>query len=374
MKDGLENIDEIFNQAFDGFEANVDPSVWGNVQNSINANVGNGANSSPQANPSSVVSSVTSKAVLLKIVAGVAVIGTVITSVVYFTDTSVDEETVITENIEIVTDKENEEKIGVENNEGGNAQKVILIEEKLNEGVQSVTDIIPVGSGENIENNIPVVNNQPTNTISNGSENSKTASNPKPPTIKKPAVKSAPIKGKDDFVLKANINVNANTGVAPFTVQFDAVGNGFQYFWEFKDGTETNNGESTVHTFFNEGTYRVELKGMDKNGNTIIDIVTIIVTSGKTSTLDLTQKYISPNGDGIMDVVKIDGKNIEKLEVFVTDMKGTLVYQIGTENREWDGRDIAGNMVKPGTYALQGDAIGVDGVKHPIKQFITVLK
>ena len=31
MKKELKNIDEIFKQAFDEFEADVDPSIWNNI-------------------------------------------------------------------------------------------------------------------------------------------------------------------------------------------------------------------------------------------------------------------------------------------------------------------------------------------------------
>lgn len=77
MKKGFENIDEVVKQAFDGFEAEVDPSVWNNIQGSINA--GGGADSSIQSSASSNLGG----SAALKFVAGVAAVG-VIAAAIYF--------------------------------------------------------------------------------------------------------------------------------------------------------------------------------------------------------------------------------------------------------------------------------------------------
>ena len=91
MKEGFENIDEVFKQAFDGFEGNVDPSVWTNVQNSISSNVG-----SPQADPvSSVAVNTVAKSIALKIAAGVIALGTVVGGVYYANSSDVETEDVL---------------------------------------------------------------------------------------------------------------------------------------------------------------------------------------------------------------------------------------------------------------------------------------
>jgi gliding motility-associated-like protein len=95
LKDGLENIDEVFKQAFDGFESNVDPSVWNNIQSSITSG-SSGANSTPQMDPS-VVSGVTGKSLALKFVAGVVLLGSVATAT--YVALTTNKENVVTENI-----------------------------------------------------------------------------------------------------------------------------------------------------------------------------------------------------------------------------------------------------------------------------------
>ena len=119
MKNGLENIDEVFKQAFHGFESNVDPSVWSNVQNSIASGSG-GASSTPKVYPSAATGFV-GKSLALKFVAGVVLLGSVATTA-YVVLTS-EKENGLTENV-VVDNKTNqliektispiaEEKIGI---------------------------------------------------------------------------------------------------------------------------------------------------------------------------------------------------------------------------------------------------------------------
>lgn len=86
----------------------------------------------------------------------------------------------------------------------------------------------------------------------------------------------------------AVINVTpGNTGVAPFTVYFDASGSSVvsdcgacsivSYAWNFGDGT-TGTGLTTNHKYTAAGTYNVILTVTDSNGNTGYASVTITVS------------------------------------------------------------------------------------------------
>ena len=105
MKEGLENIDKIVKQAFDGFEANVDPSVWGNIQSSIASSAG----SVPAA------TSVVGKSLAIKIVAGVLAVSSIATGAYFIVNDAENKENTIAEaNIEepnvFVEDSEEENK------------------------------------------------------------------------------------------------------------------------------------------------------------------------------------------------------------------------------------------------------------------------
>jgi len=81
LKNGLENIDKIIKQAFDGFEGNVNPNVWNNVQNAIKI-APNTATPNIKKLPSNV--SAITKVVALKIAVVVVVASGIVSSIVYF--------------------------------------------------------------------------------------------------------------------------------------------------------------------------------------------------------------------------------------------------------------------------------------------------
>jgi len=116
LKDGLENIDEVFKQAFDGFESNVDPSVWSNVQHSISS--GSGGSSTPQVEPSTV-SGIVGKSIALKIITGVIAVGTIGAGAYLAPDFFEANENVVVENIAIennvVSEKVDEAEVVKEN-------------------------------------------------------------------------------------------------------------------------------------------------------------------------------------------------------------------------------------------------------------------
>lgn len=201
MKDGLENIDEVFKQAFDGFEANVDPSVWSNIQSSIASGV------TPLADPvSTSVGSAVTKAVALKIAAAVIAVGTIATATFFVVTSPKETKEVVAEN--------NIEKPVVELVEEAN-----LIEE-TNESKQEIVveEVVPVVIKEESkiednkkDNEIPVIenktgtaptNNQRTKTADNQNEaesqNDKETSNSPTKTTEKPIVEKTVDVDKED--------------------------------------------------------------------------------------------------------------------------------------------------------------------------------
>lgn len=87
----------------------------------------------------------------------------------------------------------------------------------------------------------------------------------------------------DDNTIKfepvASCSASSNSGVIPFSVNFigvgtDSDGNIESYYWDFGDGT-TSNQQNPTHTFYGEGVYLVTLTVTDDDGMTDDDTITI---------------------------------------------------------------------------------------------------
>ncbi|MBI2279393.1 MAG: gliding motility-associated C-terminal domain-containing protein [Bacteroidetes bacterium] len=188
---------------------------------------------------------------------------------------------------------------------------------------------------------------------------------------------NAPEKSKNTektIVEQANLTVKIKTntvrGKAPLDVEFNVEGNGVAYSWDFGDGSEITSQENSFHTFSTPGKYVVKLTAIDKNANAKTVMQVITVENNITSSLATVPTVFSPNGDGINDVVKIDGENIKEFTAVVRDAKGNLVFEWKSLEGFWDGRDLNNQILPKGTYYIVVVAIGEDGEKHSEKKSI----
>ncbi len=369
MKNELENIDEVFKQAFDGFEANVDPSVWTSIQSSIGSSAA-----------SSVASGVVGKSIALKIVAGVVAVGAITTGAYFVSGNLNKKSTVLTENKVVSEIVDDEQQVAIENAKEEFVEGNIVIEDEKASSEEKVQ--INEDSTEDKKSQSDLENQQ-TNKGEVEVENQKAVENDaatdgvvKKVASEKAVSKTTVVAEKDAVInLSVNINVDNIKGKAPLTVQFDALGeNAETYFWDFRDGSEKVNGDAPVHVFEEEGTYRVVLTGIDKNGNSKDAHKTIVVEKDYSSSLQKLPNVFSPNGDGQNDFVKVRGKNIENIQVQITDTKGNPVYFMNSLDDVWDGKDQSGNYLVQGQYLIVVVAVGTDGEKHVQKQVINLLE
>ena len=370
MKKDLNDIENLFKEVFDGFEANVDPSVWGNVQSNIGA--GNGV--TPKHSGSSAATS-TSKAILTKVIAGVA-IATGLVSATYYL---------------IVEDSTQKINNSIVKNATTHLQNIVV------EGGALVEEITPIVIGAATENQTK--NNEIINIVKTALENTVTQektvknniNNEESITENQVIEKSASTQQNNTSVEKQNtqetpknterkvteqinltIKIKATTlkGKAPLDVEFNVEGNAVAYSWDFGDGSEISSQENSFHTFSEPGKYMVKLTAIDKNANSKTVMQLITVEQNINSTLKTVPTVFSPNGDGINDVLKVDGDNIVTFNAIVRDSKGNLVFEWKTLEGFWDGRDLNNQILPKGTYYIVVVAVGVDGKTHSVKQGI----
>ncbi|PJB14497.1 MAG: hypothetical protein CO118_08285 [Flavobacteriales bacterium CG_4_9_14_3_um_filter_32_8] len=311
MNNGLENIDEVLKQAFDGFEPNVDPSVWNNIQNSLASGNG-GANSTPKINPSTATG-IIGKSLALKFVAGVVLLGAVAT----------------TAYVVLTKEKEN----GVTKN--------VVAENISNQLIEkTTTPIVDEKNGTNkehetiqqktsIENNLTIAI----------SKVEKTNANTVAELTSTSEIKVANVTADNQSVAKDEKSENEKNAV---------------------NNTANRNVEAKIENETNDNTSEV--------------IVEQPVNKDQKLQLDIIPNVITPNGDGINDKIKISGNNIEKLEIVIMDKTGKPIFTFKTIDDVFEGKDYAGYNLLPGSYFMAGVVIDSNGKSHNIKQVINVLK
>lgn len=370
MKKEFNHIEDIFKDAFDGFEANVDPSVWSNIQSNVGA--GNGA--TPNHSVTSVATS-TSKAILTKVIAGAAIFAGLATATYYL----------------IVDDSTQEINNSIVENATTLLQKRVVEDDTKTDVVSSSSSAIQTKNNEQTtasasseivtekkvikEKAVKSSNNNEETTIVDNNTVEKSASTQQNST--QTTQQNAPEKSKNTektIVEQANLTVKIKTntvrGKAPLDVEFNVEGNGVAYSWDFGDGSEITSQENSFHTFSTPGKYVVKLTAIDKNADAKTVVQVITVENNITSSLTTVPTVFSPNGDGINDVVKIDGENIKEFTAVVRDAKGNLVFEWKSLEGFWDGRDLNNQLLPQGVYYIVVVAIGEDGENHTIKQRI----
>ena len=373
MKKDLNDIENLFKEAFDGFEANVDPSVWGNVQSNIGA--GNGA--APKHSGSSATTSA-SKTILTKFIAGAAIFTGLATATYYLivddatqeknnstieNTTSPTQEIVVVDAAKVGEANTSSSDIHVKNNEqtnGSTSQAIPIAIGTKNRVVEEKTSKNNINNEESITENKVVEKSTSTQQNNTPTEKQNSQENQK----------NSERKVAEPINLIVKIKANTLKGKAPLDVEFNVEGNAVAYSWDFGDGSEISSQENSFHTFSNPGKYTIKLTAIDKNANAKTAIQVIIVESNHSSSLSTVPTVFSPNGDGINDIIKIDGENIKEFTALVRDAKGDLVFEWKSLEGFWDGRDLNNQLLPQGVYYIVVVAIGEDGENHTIKQRI----
>lgn len=318
MKDGLDNIEKVFKETFDSFEANVDPGVWTNIQNAISSG---GTASTP--NPASSVGGV-AKSAILKIAAAVITAGTVVTAGYYIVNDPVEKATtdVVAENT-IETNVEDEKAIKT---------IVPVITETTQEEKQATENQVVVEEEVTLE-------------------------------MKKEEKKSSAATIKEEKVAHSNNPMTEATSVTTENSSTETT------------ETETNTTDvSNVNTVQQETKEKEEVTVPKETYKQEAVETPVVKPVKKEATVNLIPNVITPNGDGKNDVIKITGKNLEKIEVAIMDKTGKPVYRITSLDDEWSGKDQNGFDLLPGIYYMAGMVVDVDGNSKSIKQAINLLK
>lgn len=161
-----------------------------------------------------------------------------------------------------------------------------------------------------------------------------------------------------------SIYASPSSGPVPLIVDLKNQGTGTNPKWIFEDDKKPSFEENPVHIFDTPGTYTIQLNSTNKDGLISKDVVTIEVKGN--SSIEQTPRLISfsPNNDGIADVFNLKSKNMAFMNTKIYNNKSKLVYQWEGNDGEWNGKDLNGKDAPVDTYYYIIVAEGVDGKKY----------
>jgi gliding motility-associated-like protein len=121
---------------------------------------------------------------------------------------------------------------------------------------------------------------------------------------------------------------------------------GFNYLWDFGDGSTSTNAQQTTHTYADFGTYTVTLS-VSNQSCSVSDTMHVTIPPIKIPNL------FTPNGDSHNDQYVIEGMTENwKLEVF--NRWGDMVYTRKPYDQSWNGDGLIGGVY----YFLITDSSG----------------
>lgn len=148
--------------------------------------------------------------------------------------------------------------------------------------------------------------------------------------------------------------------------------NGFQYTWNFGDGSATVGSVNPTHTFTQAGIYPITLVAYNRSGDFCTD-----TTMQTIRILDDFHLYFptafTPNNDGSNDLYQLKGEGISQLDCTILDRWGQVVVIWSGIDGSWDGTRN-GRAVPEGVYSIQVRAITNRGEALERGQTITLIR
>lgn len=318
-----DNIEDLFKDSFENFEADVKPKTWDNIQAALKgAGIG--------VIIKTLINKIGTNTIIAVVSSAATVVGTIM--IMNWTGTGAKKEansptTSQTANLPVVKDENSSTPISKEtvadtkketNTSDPDANKT----KEIKESVNNSTEIVANHKSKNDLKNVIA------------------------------EIESEKI---------ASINSTAIGGAVPLIVNLSNKGSGKINKWNFGDGKTAKNIANPVHVYDTPGIYTVVLTSTSVDGKTKSDSIKIEVY-GNSSLSDIASSF-TPNDDGDRDYFIINSENIKNMNATILEGNGTIVYSYKGVEIKWDGRNKKGEKVKEGTYYYIIDAEGIDGKK-----------
>lgn len=321
------NIEDLFKDSFENFEAEVSPGVWSNIQTALKG-VGIGLLGK------ALLNKIGTNTLVAVISSAAAVISTVIVI-----------------------------------NWGGKPHtKTVADTKPVPKTVIEKPKPVHVEEIKQFLSDNPTVSSKPE---TKNKEEAKNTSELKNNTIQIKKEKINEVISEYSDLAVASISASPIGGTVPLIVNISNSGTGKINKWNFGDG-QKETGANPVHVYDVPGVYTISLTSVGTDGKTSTDSIKVEVTGN--SSISAIPPSFSPNGDGVNDVFHFTSKFIANISSVIFDKKGHTIYKWEGKDFNWDGNDQAGKPVKEGTYFYIINAEGVDGKKFEQKGRINLVR
>lgn len=312
-----DNFEDLFKDSFENFEADVNPTVWKNIQTALKG-VGLGLIGKM------LLNKLGSSAVISIVSSAAAVIATV------FVMNSTGTKTTKT-----VPKEEAKPKVVAETTKPSVEEiKTFLAPEKVEVKVKEAPAVV-----EKKETEASAVK--------------------KAPVIKKDKKEIEALLANDRI---AYISSSCVSGSVPFIVNVSNLGTGKIDKWTCNDGSKQKVEPNPIYPFDEPGIFVIKLTSISADGKVAVDSVRVEAFAN--SSIVPNQREFSPNGDGVNDIFAFKSSNIVSMSATIYDKKGNVVYEYEGIDGEWDGKTKKGEKAIEGTYLYVISAVGADGKKY----------
>ena len=142
-------------------------------------------------------------------------------------------------------------------------------------------------------------------------------------------------------------------------------------FWTFGD-TTTSTDNSPTHSYDHTIRWQRVCLEVYNTGAPCRDTVCHSIYINYTGLIGVPNAF-TPNGDGVNDEVRVEGKGIIKMTFRIYNRWGQLLYEGTDPKRGWDGR-WQGEAQPMEVYTYTVDAYLINGDYVPLKGNITLLR
>lgn len=311
-----DNIEKLFKDSFQNFEADVNPNVWSNVQSGISSSAG-------------TVAWTAAKFALGKIIAGAVAVAGIAGSIWYFASND-------NKNNSATPSAQNKTEIV------SNVTPATILAEKKPEGTSSNTSFKKqtISSSKNSSDNA-VTNSQQPQVVSDASPDNQGADNSSDNSAtSEPAHKYGNASQDDGGLMRYNRIQNENAASS-------------------NDNSSSDENASSDESSSNPS----DEPDTDQNR---------IPEAKPVSSIGNIPNIFTPNGDGENDVFFFEMKNITSIGVAILNKNGEMVAKWNTLDGNWNGKTFSGIDAREGVYFYSIQAIGTDGVEYSKKGIVTL--